>query len=206
VLAAVVHLAMGLALGALTSLPLGVANVAVVEAGLSAGRRRALWVAAGGATADTAHASLAFVGIGSVAARYHAATGTFFVVSGAVVAAYGVLAVHRGGGPGAAAAPARSDPRAYATGLVLTLFNPAALLAWVAVAGALPPAGVVSAVATGVGVGLGAFTVFAALAVLAVRGRDLLGRGRARVTRLAGMALIVLGAVSAARGLLSLLW
>ncbi len=196
---------MGLALGALTSLPVGVANVAVVEAGLRAGRRRALWVAAGGATADTAHASLAFVGIGSAAARYHAATGIFFLVSGAIVAGYGILAVRVGGGPGAAAAPARSNPRAYGTGLALTLFNPAALLAWVAVAGALPPAGAVSAVATGVGVGLGAFAVFSALALLAARGRDLLGRGRARVTRLAGMGLILLGAVSAVRGLLALL-
>ncbi len=196
---------MGLGLGALASLPLGAANVAVVEAGLRVGRQRALWVAAGGATADTAHASLAFIGIGSAAANYHVATGLFFLVSGAVVAGYGVLAARVGGGPGDAAPPARSNARAYAAGLALTLFNPAALLAWVAVAGALPPATPVPALASGAGVGLGAFAVFAALAVLAARRRDLLGSGRARVTRLAGLALILLGGVSAVRGLLALL-
>lgn len=60
---ALAALAAGAALGAATGIPLGVVNVALVEAAVRAGRRHATGIALGGALADGTHAALAFAGI-----------------------------------------------------------------------------------------------------------------------------------------------
>ena len=74
----------------------------------------------------------------------------------------------------AGAVPARPLPtsrlRAFATGVSLTLPNPAALMAWTAVAAALFPAATTGeAIACALGVGVGSAVWFATLARIAER-------------------------------------
>lgn len=193
---AAAYFAIGLGLGLLTSVPIGVANVAVVDAGLRSGRRRALATGAGAALADTIHATAAFAGLGPLVEAYPRLTAAMYLASGVLIAGYGALALRAASRPQAAGA-ARAG---FAVGLMLTLFNPAALVAWIVVAGALAPASVGVGVVAAVGVGVGAFACFAALGHLASRGRDVLrdsGRGLARWV---GAALIALGVLSLARG------
>ncbi|HUH04826.1 MAG TPA: LysE family transporter [Kofleriaceae bacterium] len=196
---ALLYLAIGLGLGLVTSMPIGVANAAVVDAAVRSGRRRARALAAGGATADLIHAGLAFAGLGPLLAAHPPLPAIFFAISGIAIIVYGVHVMR--------ATPARvvgpGDGRvagAYAVGLLLTATNPAALAAWMMVAGAIAPSAPLLGVAVAIGVGTGAFTWFAVLAELAHRGRDLLTRRGQLVSRVIGAVLIVLGALSLFRG------
>ncbi len=57
-------LALGVGLGAITGMPLGVINVAIVDAVLAGERRHARGLALGGALADATHTLLAYAGLG----------------------------------------------------------------------------------------------------------------------------------------------
>lgn len=196
VVVAVTYVAIGLALGALTSIPIGVANVAVVEAGLRSGRSRALGIAAGAAVADIVHSTAAFTGVGLLLHRHPLAPAILFTVSGVLIAAYGVHAMH------AVSRPRTEDGNrgGFVLGFFLTGLNPAPLLAWIVVAGAIaPPTAIVGAL-TGIGVGIGAFAWFALLAQVAARGHDLVSSRGSSLGRWVGAALIVLGVLSVGRG------
>lgn len=196
---ALLYLAIGIGLGLLTSVPIGVANAAVVDAALRGGRRRALGLAAGGASADVVHAGVAFGGLGPLLAAHPPWPAVFFVVSGAAIAAYGVHVMRSR--PAAAVDPGNARvASAYAVGLLLTVTNPAALMAWMVVAGAIAPPRPALGGAVAVGVGLGALAWFALLAELAHRGRNLLARRGPLVARVIGAVLIALGAISLLRG------
>lgn len=196
---ALFYLAIGLGLGLVTSMPVGVANAAVVDAAVRSGRRRALALAAGGATADLLHAGLAFAGLAPMLAAYPPLPAIFFTVSGVAIIIYGVHVMRTV--PARAVAPGNGRVAgAYAVGLLLTVTNPAALMAWMVVAGAVAPSAPLLGAAVAIGVGAGAFTWFAVLAELARRGRDLLTRRGALVSRVIGGVLIALGAVSLFRG------
>jgi threonine/homoserine/homoserine lactone efflux protein len=167
---------LGLGLGIITGMPLAVVNVAIVEA-TSAGRRRfAQGLALGGGTADTVHAMLAFAGVGRVVTANPALVRWLAIGAALVIVGYTVVAWRRrhvtgsGAASGAGSGPA-SPPgsdrlgRGIAAGVMLTLPNPAALGAWVAVAASLwsdatlAEAGVLAA-----GVGLGSAAWFTLLA------------------------------------------
>lgn len=205
-----VWLAIGLALGVATSVPIGLANVAVVDAGLRHGRRRALSIAAGAAVADFVHSGLAFAGVGPLIETHAWLPRLFFVASGLAITAYGVHVLRSSrsvsnttgeAAPAATAEPARARSGVL-VGLLLTLTNPAALLAWLVVAGALHPGTMVRGVAIAAGVGVGAFGWFAVLALWSSRGRQRLGERRHVVVRVMGVLLIALGLASVARGIL----
>ena len=191
-----IHIAIGLALGVLTSIPIGVANVAVVDAGLRSGRRRALGIAAGGAVADAVHSGLAFTGMGLVLHRHPLVPAILFTVTGALITGYGVHALR---------AVTRHRPAAvdggFLLGLALTGLNPAPLLAWLVVAGALALPSAVAGLIAAAGVGVGAFACFAVFAHLAARGRDVVSSRRSSALRWVGAALIVLGVISGGRGM-----
>jgi len=106
--------------------------------------------------------------------------------------------------------PARADGppppgtlrKGVALGLGLTLPNPAPLLAWIAVAGAvLPHASIRVGLAGAAGVGVGSAAWFAGLAHLASRGA-LRGRAAAWLPRIVAILLIAFAAFAAARSLL----
>jgi threonine/homoserine/homoserine lactone efflux protein len=154
----------GLALGVITGLPLGVVNLAVAEAAQAGHRRFATQIGIGGALADMVHAGLAFLGVGRVIADRRDWTRILTVISIAVVLAYG-WTVWRRRRARHLRREARGPTRGVATGFLLTLPNPAALSAWIAVAAAVwPTISATGAVVLAGGVAVGSALYFAGLA------------------------------------------
>jgi len=162
--------AFGLVLGAITGMPLGVVNVAIVDAALAREPRHALGLGIGGAIADAVHALLAFVGVAQVVTARPAWSRAFAIAAAVIIVAYAVLAWrHRRAVPAKRVAQT-SLPRAIASGMLLTLPNPGALAAWVAVAAMTYPAASHSiAIAIAGGVGLGSAAWFTLLGRLVAR-------------------------------------
>jgi len=160
---------LGVGLGVVTGMPLGVVNVAIVDAAAAGRRRFATGLGLGGAAADTVHAAIAFAGLGRVVTARPELVRVLAIVAAALIAGYAIAAWR--------ARPAHRPPRdesrllrGVTTGALLTLPNPGALTAWVAVAAALlPGAAIAEAAAIAAGVGAGSAAWFALLAQLASR-------------------------------------
>lgn len=161
----VAALAMGLGLGVLTGMPLGVVNVAIVDAAIARERDHARGLALGGALADATHTLVAFIGLGQLVVARPELTRYLAIAAAVVIVAFAVVSWRR---RRPAAEPARTDVslgRGLVSGLVLTLPNPAALAAWVAVAAMTwPAASIAVAIAMAVGVGVGSGAWFLLLA------------------------------------------
>jgi len=165
---------LGLLLGVLTGMPLGVVNVAIVDAAIARRRSFALGLGLGGALADAIHAALAFLGIGRVVASHPEYTRLLAALAAAIIIGYAITAWRRGSTEPASDRAIGGDtvPRGLATGVVLTLPNPGALAAWVAVAAALwPAASVAESFVFAAGVGFGSAAWFALLGTLVSRVR-----------------------------------
>jgi threonine/homoserine/homoserine lactone efflux protein len=184
----------GLALGVVTGMPLGVVNVAVADAAAAGQRRFATAIGLGGALADSVHAALAFIGIGRVVVSRPDWTHPLAIIAAAVIAAYVALSLSRR--KSEVRSPKSGVPGVLA-GLALTLPNPAALAAWVAVAAALwPTIAVPAAIVLAAGVGVGSALWFAALARwVTVSPRA--GRAIARVGLALMLAIAAVGLVRA---------
>lgn len=192
-------LAMGLGLGVITGMPLGVINVAIVDAVIAGERSHARGLALGGALADATHALLAFVGLGRLVTARPQYTRFLAIVASLAIIVFAIASWRRrllartrdaasadasamrdaastsdtrstrDAATHDAATPPRGSPRVVSTngvlrgalsGIALTLPNPVALAAWVAVAAMTwPDASTATAatVALGVGVGSGAW-------------------------------------------------
>jgi arginine exporter protein ArgO len=170
---------LGLGLGVVTGLPLGVVNVAVADAAAATQKRYAIGLGIGGALADTTHSLLAFIGVGRLVTERPDLVRILAVVAGVAIAIYAVVAwrrhrrriTARAITPGASVTP-RSLLAGIPAGLALTLPNPGALTAWVAIAATLwPHAQPAEAIALGLGVGAGSAAWFAVLAHLVSRVR-----------------------------------
>lgn len=189
--------ALGVALGVVTGLPLGVVNVAVVATAATAGRAPATKIGLGGAVADGIHAACAFTGLAAIVAHRPRLGAVLSLGAGALLILAAIATLRRGRAttPTAPGVPTRP----FWFGLALTLPNPAALTAWLAVAAALALPSLPAAVAAALGVALGSAAYFAALAAVAARAR------RARSPRpargwLAPLALGAVGLMIIARG------
>lgn len=156
--------ALGLGLGIVTGMPLGVVNMAIVDASLAGRVRFATGIGLGGAVADTAHAALGFIGVGALLTTRPELMRWFAIGACVMIVAYVAMAWR-----------ARTQPRisvddsSFLRGVLigcgLTLPNPGALAAWVAVAASLwPDASVAEASTIAVGVGIGSACWFALLA------------------------------------------
>ncbi|HEV7559439.1 MAG TPA: LysE family transporter [Kofleriaceae bacterium] len=155
----------GFALGVVTGLPLSVINVAIVDAATAGLRRFAIGVGLGGAIADTVHAALAFGGVGRVITERPEWVRGLSIGAAIVIVIYAVVAWRRHLSPGARVDKPDAIPRGMVTGFMLTLPNPLALGAWVAVASALwPSMSLTGAGALAVGVGLGSAVIFTLIA------------------------------------------
>jgi len=189
---------LGLALGVITGLPLGVMNVAVVDASVAGHRRYAIGLGLGGAVADTVHSLLAFVGVAQLVTERPDVVRLLAIVAAIVIAGYAVLAWPRYRGrtvdaDAPSSVPAPSLARGIPAGIALTLPNPGALAAWVAIAAALwPHAEVGEAIGTGLGVGIGSAAWFALLAHLVSKLRP----DHPALKRLPLVALVVLIAIA----------
>lgn len=162
-------LGLGLALGAITGVPLGIVNVAIVDAALARARGHALGLGLGGATADTVHAALAFLGVGRIVTAHPEWLRVLAVVAAIVMLGYAAFAWRKhhvtkedvSGG---------SVAKGFASGLALTLPNPGALAGWAAIAAAVWPAATTQdAIAFALGVGIGSAVWFTLLGRLVGR-------------------------------------
>lgn len=184
----VAALALGVGLGAITGMPLGVINVAIVDAVIAHERRHARGLALGGALADATHTLLAYAGLGRLVtarpqyARW-LAIGAAIAIIAFAIAAWRRRHLARANGERAAESASTSAPtpatstdtplvRGIVSGIALTLPNPAALAAWVAVAAMTwPDASIAVAIAMALGVGIGSAAWFTMLGRLVAKVR-----------------------------------
>jgi threonine/homoserine/homoserine lactone efflux protein len=153
-------LLLGLALGVVTGLPVGVVNLAIVEAAHAGRAAYARRLGIGGALADAVHAAVAFVGVGRVIEERPEWKVAMAIVTGAAILMYATSVVRRRRRRDQA--PARHG---VLVGIVLTLPNPGALAAWVAVAAVVwPTISLPGALVLAAGVGVGSALWFTALA------------------------------------------
>jgi len=190
---------LGLGLGVVTGMPIAVINVAIVDAAAAGRRRFAVGLGLGGAAADTIHAGLAFAGVGRVVLADPRRVRVLAIAAAIAIVAYAVISWRRR--RDARARPAADRPalgggklgRGAATGFALTLLNPAALGAWVAVAAAAwPGAELAEAALIAGGVGAGSALWFTLLARWISRVR----RDHPAVVAIPRIALVLLIAIA----------
>jgi threonine/homoserine/homoserine lactone efflux protein len=193
--------AIGVAAGALTGVPIGPVNVAVIDAAYRHTMRRALSVGLGGAIADGLYAALGVLGVTPILNTYPAVPPILYAVSGIVLLFYGFLTARS-----QPVAPATNEPSAsesthlrkemmvgFKVGLALIILNPAAIVTWVVIMGSIIPTSgdAVDGIACALGVMFGSFGWFALVAYLTHRGRQMLGEKAAWIPRVVGLALMV---------------
>jgi threonine/homoserine/homoserine lactone efflux protein len=202
----VLHAAgLGLGLGVVTGMPLGVLNVAIVDAATAGRRRFAGGLGLGGGVADALHAMLAFTGVGRVVTADSSLVRGLAIAAAIAIVAYAVIAWRSRKALDPAASARMRDQtslaRGCATGVALTLPNPAALAAWVAVAASVwPHATPLDAAVIAVSVGIGSALWFMTLARWISRVR----RDHPALAWIPRVALILLIAIAATGVVLAL--
>src|SRR6059058_4057649 len=133
-------LVIGVLDGALTGVPIGPVNVAVIDAAYRHTLRRAMAVGLGGACADCLYSALGVLGVTPVLRTYPSIPPILYAVSGVVLLVYGFLTARSQ--PIAPAQPAAiEEPLAsnstfhrremwsgFTVGLALIILNPAAIV------------------------------------------------------------------------------
>jgi threonine/homoserine/homoserine lactone efflux protein len=193
----------GAAAGAITGVPIGPVNVAVIDAAYRHTLRRAIAVGVGGSLADGLYAALGVLGVTPVLRTYPSIPPILYLVSGVVLLGYGFLTARSQ--PVAPAQPSPDDPResvttiqrremwtGFTVGVALIALNPATIVTWVVIMGQIIPEATVSGgIACAVGVTVGSFGWFALVAYLTQKGKSVLGDKAAWIPRLVGIALMV---------------
>ncbi len=195
-------LLIGLAAGALTGVPIGPANVAVIDAAYRFTFRRAIAVALGASLADGMYAAAGMLGVTPLLRAYPTIPPILNTISGIILLAYGFLTARSQ--PVQPATPSSTEPLAsesvvmrkqmwsgFSLGLALILLNPAAIVTWVVVIGPMIPDGDnYDGTAFSVGVVLGSFCWFSLVAYLTQKGKNVLGDKAAWIPRVVGMLLM----------------
>lgn len=197
-------LLIGVAAGALTGVPIGPANVAVIDAAYRHTFRRAISVALGAALADGVYAAGGVLGVTPLLRSYPSIPPILYALSGVILLVYGFLTARsqpvQPATPPADAVPAASDSvvlrkemwSGFTVGLALILLNPAAIVTWVVIMGSIiPEATHLEGAACAIGVMFGSFGWFALVAFLTQKGKSVLGDKAAWIPRVVGMALMV---------------
>lgn len=202
----------GAAAGAITGVPIGPVNVAVIDAAYRHTMRRAIAVGLGGAIADSLYAALGVLGVTPVLREYSSVEPLLYLASGVVLLGYGFLTARSQ--PVAPAQPSPDEQResastiqrremwsGFSVGFGLIVLNPAAMVTWVVVmAQFMPPATFYEGIACAVGVACGSFGWFALVAYLTNKGKSVLGDKAAWIPRLVGIALMVYSAYLLTKG------
>lgn len=199
------YLAIGFAIGLVTCIPVGVANVTVIDTVYRHGLARAIAVGLGGALADGIYASVGIFGVARLLARHPAVPYVLYAISGAVLIIYGVALV-RAPPVTIVESAAHAGPRerrlgrGLLVGLAATLLNPSAIVTWVVIVGSytvgVSRAGGAAWVA---GIVLGSFAWFVVVALLALYGKRALRSRAIWMTRLVGLTVIGYGLISLGR-------
>ncbi|HUS31289.1 MAG TPA: LysE family transporter [Kofleriaceae bacterium] len=200
-------LVIGVAAGALTGVPIGPVNVAVIDAAYRHTYRRAMAVGFGGALADALYAALGVMGVTPFLRTYPTVLTVIYAVSGIVLMVYGWLTARSQ--PVAPAAPTNPDDHAptedsvvfrrrelkqgFTLGIALILLNPAAVVTWVVIMGSVIPDTSThwDGLACAVGVFVGSFAWFSLVAYLTQKGKHVLGDKAAWIPRVVGVALMI---------------
>jgi threonine/homoserine/homoserine lactone efflux protein len=194
----------GLIAGAVTGVPIGPVNVAVIDAAYRHTLRRAIAVGLGGACADGLYSALGVLGVTPALRTYPTVPPILYGVSGVVLLAYGFMTARSKPvtpHPDEAAKvveQSREMRSGFTLGLALILLNPAAIVTWVVVMGAVveqiadfdqitPLNGIMCSL----GVVVGSFGWFALVAYLTQKGKTVLGNKAAWIPRVIGVALMV---------------
>lgn len=193
-------LLIGIAAGALTGVPIGPVNVAVIDAAYRHTVRRAIAVGFGGACADALYAGLGVLGVTPVLKTYPTVPPILYGVSGVVLMIYGFITarssspakqVHPDGSDEAAAMQKHEIWHGYRIGLLLIVLNPAAVVTWVVIMGSiLPEATKIEGALCALGVLIGSFSWFTMVAFLTHKGKDVLGDKAQWIPRVVGIALM----------------
>jgi arginine exporter protein ArgO len=194
------YLFIGLAIGILTGVPIGPANVAVIDAAYRHTLRRALAVGLGSAIADGLYALLGIMGIGPLLVKHPSVPPILYALSGVVLVIYGVLTVRAEPivtveGAKKSTTPSKEMWSGFTLGIALIFLNPAALVTWVVIVGSyLGDISNLEGGAATIGITVGSMAWFALVAYLANHGRKL---GKAMwLTRVVGVLLVGYGVFS----------
>lgn len=195
----------GVLAGALTGVPIGPVNVAVIDAAYRHTLRRAIAVGLGGACGDCLYSTLGVLGVTPVLQTYPNVLTALYAISGSVLLVYGFLTART-----QPVQPARASDTAlpvtasreemwqgFRVGLALILLNPAAIVTWVVIMGSMisevtseaPTA--LEGILCAIGVFCGSFGWFALVAYLTQKGKHVLGEKAAWIPRVVGVALMV---------------
>ncbi|MDQ3368566.1 MAG: LysE family translocator [Myxococcota bacterium] len=192
-------LLIGIAAGALTGIPIGPVNVAVIDAAYRHTMRRAIAVGLGGSLADGIYVIVGVVGVTPFLNRHPGIPPVLYLISGAILLVYGFLTARSQPVVAATAdgstpklAPSREMWSGFTVGLALIILNPAAIVTWVVIMGSIIPEPTLSGgIACAIGVMIGSFGWFALVAYLTQKGKNVLGEKAAWIPRFVGMALMV---------------
>lgn len=190
----------GVLAGALTGVPIGPVNVAVIDAAYRHTLRRAIAVGLGGACGDVLYSGLGVLGVTPVLRSYPSVPPILYTVSGIVLLIYGFVTARSKpalpAAPSSAGTPALGSSRreswsGFTTGLALILLNPAAIVTWVVIMGSIiPDATHFEGLACTCGVLLGSVTWFSLVAYLTHKGKNVLGEKAAWIPRIVGIGLM----------------
>jgi threonine/homoserine/homoserine lactone efflux protein len=188
----------GVAAGALTGVPIGPVNVAVIDAAYRHTMRRAIAVGMGGACADGLYSALGVLGVTPVLRTYPSVPPILYAVSGIVLLVYGFLTARS-----QPVTPAQNDMlksaerpgemwSGFTVGLALIVLNPAAIVTWVVIMGSIiPETTTINGIFCSLGVMAGSFGWFSLVAYLTHKGKHVLGDKAAWIPRVIGVALMV---------------
>lgn len=190
-------LLIGVAAGALTGVPIGPVNVAVIDAAYRHTLRRAIAVGLGGACADGLYSGLGVLGVTPRLRLYPSVPPILYAVSGIVLLVYGFFTARS-----QPVTPAQSEVpevvdrsgemwSGFRVGLALIVLNPAAIVTWVVIMGTMiPETTTVNGIFCSLGVMVGSFGWFALVAYLTRKGKHVLGDKAAWIPRVVGIALM----------------
>jgi threonine/homoserine/homoserine lactone efflux protein len=194
----------GAAIGAITGVPIGPANVAVIDAAYRHNLLRAIAVGFGAALADGLYALLGILGVGPLLEEHPGVPPILYGASGVVLIVYGILTIRsqpvRAAADGVNAIKQTDGQHALAgfgLGLALVILNPAAIVTWVVIVGSFM-VGVtnIEGIAAVLGISVGSFAWFSFVAYLADHGKKLLGDKAIWITRVVGILLVAYGLFS----------
>jgi threonine/homoserine/homoserine lactone efflux protein len=189
--------ALGVALGAGSSVVPGPCGLAVIDAATRLGLRRAVATAIGAGLGDLTYAALGVFGAGAVITRAPALTTACIAFSSVALVAYGVATLC--GWFRARRAPSGSLG-GVAVGFATLACNPAALVTWSAVVGVqLAAATRAEHAAAVLGIGTGSLAWFIGMACVAHRKRDAIGPRLQRLVQVVASLMVVYGACSLVR-------
>jgi threonine/homoserine/homoserine lactone efflux protein len=196
----------GIAIGALTGVPIGPVNVAVIDGAYRHTLRRGMAVGLGGAVGDFGFALMGILGVGPHVIAQPGVKPILYLISGLVLVVYGILTVRTQPPPPPTAPPHQSPPgkevwSGFTVGLGLIVLNPAAIVTWVVVVGSHVGEDVENweGFAAACGVFLGSFGWFSFVAYVADKGKRMMGDKAIWIARVVGIALIGYGLFSLVR-------